>query len=284
MKNLNKVSVYIPTHNRLALLKRALHSVQNQTYENIEIVVVDDGSTDGTTEFLKNASSQDSRVKYIRHDKPKGANAARNTAILNATGEYITGLDDDDEMMPNRIEEFLKNYDPKYAFICARSIQVDNNGNFIAYYPESCFETITLDEMLYANIAGNQIFTTRQKMMDYGLFDEKLLASQEYDLWLRMLRDNPVAKQICEPLSKIYKHDNRISTSSKKTKGYLQCYTKHKKIMNKRQRQRRLTLIRSFKNKWPPDTFKTTMVMLPERSWPRYFLKLFVKKLKGLLK
>lgn len=95
------VTVIIPTYNRDYVLKRALLSAISQTYQNVEILVVSDASTDTTEEIVK--SITDPRIKYIYHEKNRGLAAARNTGIKNSAGEYITFLDDDDEWLPEKI-------------------------------------------------------------------------------------------------------------------------------------------------------------------------------------
>lgn len=90
------ISIYIPTHNRIELLKKAINSVLEQTYTNWELIVVNDASTDNTEEYLKKISSSDSRIRYFTNETPKGACYSRNIAIKNSSGKYITGLDDDD--------------------------------------------------------------------------------------------------------------------------------------------------------------------------------------------
>jgi len=89
------VSVIIPTYNRAHTIGRAIKSVLNQTYQDFEIIVVDDGSTDNTEEVVK--SFRDKRIRYIQHKKNKGAAAARNTGIKSAKGKYIAFQDSDDD-------------------------------------------------------------------------------------------------------------------------------------------------------------------------------------------
>jgi len=88
-------SIIIPTHNRIGLLQRAIRSVLNQTVIDFELIVVDDGSSDGTTAWL--ATLQEPRLRVIRRDTPRGASAARNAGIQAAQGRLIAFLDDDDE-------------------------------------------------------------------------------------------------------------------------------------------------------------------------------------------
>jgi len=97
------VTVYIPTYNRLELLKRAVKSVLDQDYSNIELIVVDDGSSDGTVDYLECVSQADQRVRYFVNEVNSGACVSRNKAIWAEKGEFITGLDDDDYFLNDRI-------------------------------------------------------------------------------------------------------------------------------------------------------------------------------------
>ncbi|ENM5895056.1 glycosyltransferase family 2 protein, partial [Vibrio mimicus] len=116
----SKVSIYMPTHNRANLVVRAVESVLKQSYKNIELIVVDDGSSDNSYELL--SKIKDNRLIILRNDKPKGACYSRNRAIEQATGKYITGLDDDDYFNENRIEILLRAFDENYSFVCDNSI------------------------------------------------------------------------------------------------------------------------------------------------------------------
>ncbi len=112
------VSVIIPTRNRSeSLLPRAVKSVLAQTHTELELIVVDDASTDGTAEFVKNLG--DPRVRYFRHETCKGHSATRNTGIEVAKGNYIAFLDDDDEWKPQKLEVQLKAFDdrPEYDLV-----------------------------------------------------------------------------------------------------------------------------------------------------------------------
>ena len=98
-----KVSVIIPTHNRAALLPRAVKSALSQTLEDIEVIIIDDASTDDTRQII--AAFHDPRVRCIRHEMNQHLATTRNTGIANARGEYVALLDDDDELLPNALEE-----------------------------------------------------------------------------------------------------------------------------------------------------------------------------------
>ena len=114
------VSVCITTFNRKELLWLTLKSILDQTYKNIEIIIVDDCSIDGTQFLVENEILKlDPRIKYIRHTENNGLAFARNTAIFNAKGKYFTFCDDDDLLMPNYIEEFMNEasmHDDNWSF------------------------------------------------------------------------------------------------------------------------------------------------------------------------
>lgn len=186
-EGIDKVSVYISTHNRLDSLKRAIHSVVSQSYENIEILVSDDASSDGTYEFMKNLALKEKRIIYLRNDKNKGACATRNAAIFRASGKFITGLDDDDEFMPNRIYNFLKYWDDRYSFICCNFVNRHPDGKEVNYYKDSDKPIkFMYKDMLFENEASNQIFTLTSRLKKIGGFDTTVRRLQDWDTWLRL--------------------------------------------------------------------------------------------------
>jgi glycosyltransferase involved in cell wall biosynthesis len=107
-----KVSVIIPTYGIPDRLEKTIQSVLNQTYSDLELIVVDDNNPDTenrrlTTKIVQSVQNQDERLIYICHEKNKNGSAARNTGIRAARGEYISLLDSDDEYTPERIERCI---------------------------------------------------------------------------------------------------------------------------------------------------------------------------------
>lgn len=182
-----KVSVYISTCNRLDKLKRAISSVKNQDYQNIEIIVCDDASTDGTRDFMQSLVETDTNIVYLRNEENKGACATRNLGIFSATGVFITGLDDDDEFAENRISTFIKNWDEKYSFLCANFLNVykegDSKDNYLNNNELSVFN---YESLLFENTASNQIFTLTARLREIGGFDVRARRLQDWDTWLRL--------------------------------------------------------------------------------------------------
>jgi glycosyltransferase involved in cell wall biosynthesis len=123
------VSVIIPTYNRAHLVGRAIQSAFNQTCQDFEVIVVDDGSTDNTGEVVK--SFNDPRIHYIRHSENRGVATARNTGIDAAHGEYIAFLDSDDEWLPEKLQhqlDIFREADEEVGLVYSEFVRVYPNG------------------------------------------------------------------------------------------------------------------------------------------------------------
>ncbi|MDC3212143.1 glycosyltransferase [Pseudoalteromonas distincta] len=232
-ENMPLVSVWIPTCNRLELLKRAVESVKKQTYPNIEIFIVDNGSTDGTKEYLENLKRSCNNISYHCFEKNEGACKARNYAIEHTTGLYATGLDDDDEFLPERIEELVLAFDEKYAFVCSGYIW--DYGKV----KKSLLNTplvINLDKQLNFNQASNQVLTYRQRLIDAGLFDISIVSSQDWELWTRMIIKYGSAKRIKKASYIVHTaHDKPRITDSLNNRlvGFEQFFLRYGHLMSK---------------------------------------------------
>lgn len=186
------VTVYIPTFNRVELLKRAVKSVRQQTYQNLEIIIVDDCSKDGTRAYLEEIKKQDSRIRYFIKDKNSGACVSRNIAIESANGEFITGLDDDDYFIEDRIEIFIRSWDnenKKLVGLCTPVFsKVGNKNKLISKISYMLgIKSIRKRDMYFANYVGNQVFTKTVLLRKIGGFDKSFRAWQDFDAWFRLL-------------------------------------------------------------------------------------------------
>ncbi|WP_430462245.1 glycosyltransferase [Thalassolituus sp. LLYu03] len=193
MQSKKLVTVYITTCNRPVLLERALQSVLDQSYESIEVIVVDDCSDDvqAYREIAERYRSYG--FVFLRNDVRQGACYSRNIAIGSANGLYITGLDDDDFFLPDRIKCFVESWNDDYSFISSGYVLKDSSGERELY--SGCREFLYHD-ILKGNVVGNQIFTLRDRMLHLKGFDEGLPAWQDYDLILRMLKEYGVGLRI----------------------------------------------------------------------------------------
>ena len=183
------ISVYITTYNRQELLKRAVESVLNQTYSNIELFVVDDGSTDGTHDYLNRMQQRGLLTAVINNGSPKGACFGRNRAIQRANGEFITGLDDDDYLENWRIETFVNfwqkcenNAMGYIAGLFDSVIELRVDGKY--KYNET--SEVSYSDLRRSNKIGNQIFTKVEYLKQINGFDIKMPALQDWETWLRL--------------------------------------------------------------------------------------------------
>lgn len=226
------VSVYIPTKNRLTSLKKAVKSVLEQDYKDIEIIIVNDASTDSTESWLNEISIYHKHIKVIHHLTSMGAPTSRNEAIKLATGHFITGLDDDDYFLPGRISGFVEYWNTlstlNESFSCLYSQdRFDDGGVNISDTKKR--SSICYEDLFESNWIGNQIFTTRSKIIEAGLFNEKLPAWQDLETFMRVVHRFGQAKLLD---ATTYYFDNtpredRISRKSKK-----RLYSAYKIISN----------------------------------------------------
>lgn len=233
------ISVYITARNRPDLLKRAIESVILQTYPNIEIIVVDDASDFSLKEVVLQFKNIDGRsFLFFRNNVRRGACFSRNLAINNASGKYITGLDDDDAFVKERIEVLFNSYQPIFSFVAANDKIINADGsNFISARPNFVSYEMILDSG--ENLVGNQIFTETYKLRDIGGFDLSFPALQDFEAYFRMLYRFGVCKVVREPLQIIYKNDSvvRITGHFNQLQGVLRFYLKNRSKLTLRQKK-----------------------------------------------
>ena len=206
------VSGIITTHNRtVSILRRAIDSILNQTYPNIEIIVVDDSTDDfserGAIEEMV-LSLADKNVRYIKQ-KCAGACAARNNGLSASNGEIVGFLDDDDEWLPEKVEKMLPLFkNPDVALVhSAWILKRDDTGELIDKYPEFHHENV-YDVLMHGNnYIGSTSFPLLRKsaLLDIGGFDVLQPSAQDLDVWLRLSKKYKV-DFVKEPLSLYHYH------------------------------------------------------------------------------
>ena len=179
-----KISVIIPTFNRRYVLHRAIESVVNQTRPPIEIIVVDDGSTDGTRDWLVNTFPL---VKYIYQDN-KGVSSARNRGIEVSKGSWVSFLDSDDEWMPTKLEEqesyIIEN--PEIKFCHTNEIWIRNGVRVNQMKKHQKYGGDIFEKCLdICRISPSSVLIKKDVLDKIGLFDESLKVCEDYDMWLR---------------------------------------------------------------------------------------------------
>ena len=188
-----KVSVVIPSYGGGQYLQRCVDSVLNQTYTNIEVIVVDDNGL-GTDNQIATARqmekfANDKRVKYVCHEVNKNGSAARNTGVNHSTGEYIALLDDDDEFLPEKIAkqvEDLSGLDDSYALVyCGMEIFVDGYSVGVSKKGMSGF--IFYEVMMHKAVIGSsRLMIKRQAWDKLNGFDESFRRHQDWEFTARV--------------------------------------------------------------------------------------------------
>lgn len=181
------VTVCITTYNRSNLLPSTLDSVLEQTYKDLEIIIVDDCSNDNTEEVVNKYKQADSRIRYIKHNTNKGLAAARNTAIFNAKGKYFTFCDDDDVWKENFVEELVKlaeTYNEKFCFCCG-NIYLDTNKNEIEIIPRFSGKLREIIKKGYTPPVAAQFYYT-QIIQNVGGYNTEIKTGVDHDLWISL--------------------------------------------------------------------------------------------------
>ncbi len=159
-----KVSVVIPARNAAAFIGGAINSALAQTLSDLEVIVVDDGSTDETAAIVQGFMGADARVRLIRHETPHGVSAARNTGLRAATGAWIALLDADDEFAPMRLERLVAEAERRGLDGLADNLQMVDYATSASLglaFPDTWMtmaEPLTLDTLLDRDTPGNHDF------------------------------------------------------------------------------------------------------------------------------
>jgi glycosyltransferase involved in cell wall biosynthesis len=209
-----KVSICIPTFNRKDYLKETLDSVFAQTYKDYEIIIVDDGSTDGTEEMIKSAGN---KVRYFWQENAGDA-AARNRLIKLAQGRFITFIDSDDLLMPDAAERMIKVMEAEGGEIIVYGpyLRIDQDGNVFGRCKRKLYSghiTKYLFQSILIHSCGSMF--PKKILQQTGGFDQSLRVCSDYDLWLRLsLKYRFIA--LDKPTFKRRRHTGNLSAGSSK--------------------------------------------------------------------
>lgn len=197
-----RVSVIVPTRNRLPQLQCALAGVERQTFGSYEVIVVDDGSTDSTREWL---SAHGARWRLVTATVAAGAGAARNRGVQHARGELVAFLDDDDVWRPTYLEHQVRNLDsnPGASLSWAGHWEIDPNGR--TALPDTA-SLMSYSSVLVRMLAESFIHTMsvvvcrRSLFAELGPFDERLMVVQDLDWYARLLSSGHSFIHLPQPL------------------------------------------------------------------------------------
>lgn len=216
-----KVSVIIPTYNRGNLIIKSIKSVLNQTFKNLEVIVIDDGSSDNTEHLVNKIT--DKRLKYVKLSSNKGSSNARNIGIKNANGQFISFQDSDDIFYPNKIEKQLKNIINRNSILDFCKINVIYNSTYSYLIPNKRQENSILKGDIFNELISRGNFISTQSMlirtnyMKKHLFDIDMPRLQDYDVILGMIPKVKIS-YTKEVLVDLHIQNNSITRSPRKLK------------------------------------------------------------------
>ena len=200
------VSVVIPTYNRARVVERALKTAFAQTYRNLEIIIVDDGSTDDTEATL--APFQD-RIRYF-YQKNQGASAARNRAIQEARGKYIAFLDSDDEWLPTKLEQQIALLESRPDLSFVACLSTNETRTYTGYENH---DKQFLKFILQPFTQNMTRYVVRRECFEkFGLFDTSIHGPEDWELWLRLLQNGCRFGFVPEVLMAYTSSDDAISS------------------------------------------------------------------------
>ena len=187
-----KVSVIVPTFNRAHMVTETIDSILNQTFNDFELIVVDNCSSDNTEAVIK--AYTDERIRYFKHDNGGIVAVNRNYGMSQARGEYIAFCDDDDLWLPEKLEKQMLEFekDRQVALVCTNAIIFDENGErgefFKAGFPDSNF---TFESLVWrSSVICSSVLVRKSVIDDVGMMDEspEIFSAEDYELWLRIAR------------------------------------------------------------------------------------------------
>lgn len=212
------VSVVLPTYNRASLLGRAMESVLSQSYTDLELIVVDDGSTDDTWERVKGFVG-DPRVRYVRHDNNRGAAAALNTGVMASSGTFIAFQNSDDEWLPDKLARqipILETQPDEVGMVYSDMWRIQDGRQW--HWPSPAFGPH--DGLIYHRALGLEIMNIgiltavirRTCVQQAGLFDERFPRLIDLEFFIRLSKHCRFY-HVGEPLVKYYRTPGSISDS-----------------------------------------------------------------------
>ena len=223
------VSVIMPVYNRQHLVAASADSVLRQTYTNVELIMINDGSTDGTAQVLNDyAARYPGRVQVV-HQQNTGQVVARNNGIAVAKGRFIAFLDSDDTWSQDKLEKQMPLFVDGVGLVYAGIYEVASDGRILREVrPSSDMRGDIYHRLLVQNaMTGGSVVVIREALERVGLFDPELRAAENWDLWIRIAKEFHV-DFFADPLVCYLKHEGNMSADSKfMSQASEQVYAKH---------------------------------------------------------
>ncbi len=205
------ISIIIPTYNRKNIISTAIDSCLQQIYQNTEIIIIDDGSIDGSFEFLKNKYGKKIRIWQIKH---QGVSSARNIAINKSRGEWLAFLDSDDFFHKDKLSKQISliNENPNYKICHSEEIWIKDGVRINPHKKhKKISENIFFRSIELCSISISTVLIKKEIFAELGNFDETIPACEDYDLWLRVTAKYPVLLHHENLTTKFGGHKDQLS-------------------------------------------------------------------------
>lgn len=191
MKSQPLISVVLPVRNGEKYLQKAIESVLAQTYKHFELIIINDCSLDNTSTIIKKYKALDKRIRLISLRKHSGEAASRNIGIKSARGEFIASFDADDINSADRLQTELNSFkgDPSLVIVGSSVKLLEENSKVIGKRNYPLTDSEIRRAILFKNpFAHPSVMISRNVLYKSGLYDEKLKAACDYDLWFRVIK------------------------------------------------------------------------------------------------
>ncbi len=191
----HKVDVIMPCFNAERFLKESIESILNQTHDDFRFIIIDDGSTDGSLEIIRQYAHTDSRIDMYSNNGNKGARFTRNRGIDLSSAEYVALMDADDISVRNRLEievDYLDNH-PDIAVVASDKQIIDGNGNYIRVERMNCYtKEDVLCEFLFFNMISNPSAMYRNSIIKENNIKYEARLIEDYHFWLKVIEKAPM--------------------------------------------------------------------------------------------
>lgn len=279
MNNNSQVSIIVPVYNSLKYIKKCVMSITNQTYENIEIILVDDGSTDGSQNECDNLKKQDERIKVI-HQKNSGPSVARNNGLSNAKGKYIFFCDSDDYIDENVIEILVKNKKKNQLNGVYHYLESKKKTTLIKYEKKEYNQKDFLCNIFNGNILGTVWGILFDKEIINNIrFDENTKCMEDTIFLIEYIQEAKINKIIYNDLAYYHYIINDTSITQNKRNNLLKCknYFYSLEKINKITKKEYKEVINNSKVK----ILEAELGNDKERNYKLYFENLKISKYNG---
>ena len=194
------VSIVMPAYNAAKTIRDSIGSIQAQTFQDWELIVIDDGSKDCTADILREMAAADARILFLQNEKNSGASYTRNRAVELASGEWIAFLDSDDMWKPEKLEKqlALAELNPDMVVCYTASSFIDDDGNPYGYMMPA-IERLTYKQLLRKNLMScSSVMIQASVMKGIRMPNDRM--HEDYYVWLTVVKECGVAYGINEPL------------------------------------------------------------------------------------